>query len=86
MTENVVKFSAAPGLPEILKMIDELRHRAFSGQLVALALVEHWECGGVNVEVSHSPASFHQLNSGAALLTHTLVTSAAAAAAMESTA
>jgi hypothetical protein len=71
MTVNVIQFSTAPGLDEILRMIDELRHRAFAGDVIGLALVEHRAGGDVTYEV-FGPVSYHHLTSGAARLAHHL--------------
>ena len=73
---NIVQFSATPGLLELMRIIDELRHRIHSGQTIALAIVEHRECGTVNVEICQPAVSFHHLTSGAVQLTHMLAAAA----------
>lgn len=75
--DNVIRLSEpSPGLPEILKMLDGLRHRAFNGEIIGLALVEHLECGEVSVHICHPATSYHHMTSGAAQLMHSLMTSA----------
>lgn len=68
---RVIRIGPQPSQPELIDMAEALLRRVRDGLVIGLALVEHREGDEVAIQ-TYGPASYHQLNSGAARLAHML--------------